>query len=295
MINSQSTPLLIRKLVREVLVGLSKMGVRTASLDYHGLKIKIPLIHGMGRFHFVPDFTAWQKNNLQVISKLYPAKTVIDIGANVGQFMLNLKSVNKSLKYVGFEPNPPCIFYLYELIRLNRFPDTHVFPVAVSQTDGISYLHSNAWDSGTSTMIEGFSPSKAEYSTSIYAVAGDKFLSSLTDDISFIKIDVEGFEYEVLKGIKQTLKAKRPIVFCEVLTSQKNKQQIKDNVKDIYDLATELNMYIYKPSIEFKPIHVESIADFNCAFSQDYVFVPQEKVGEYLSNFTAEAERRQGK
>lgn len=292
MINSQSTPLLIRKLVREGLVGLSKLGVRRASLDYHGLKIKIPLIHGMGRFHFVPDFTTWQKNNLQVISRLYPAKTVIDIGANVGQFLLNLKSVNKDLKYVGFEPNPPCVFYLYELIRLNRFPNTHVFPVAVSQTDGISYLHSNAWDSGTSTMIEGFSPSKAEYSTSIYAVAGDKFLSNLTDDISFVKIDVEGFEYEVLKGIKETLKNRRPIVFCEVLTNLRDKQQIKDNVKDIYDLAAELRLSIYKPDKDFKPVHVESIGDFNCAFSQDYVFVPQEKVGEYLASFTAETQKR---
>jgi FkbM family methyltransferase len=285
MINSQSTPLLIRKLVREILVGLSKLGIRTASLNYHGLKIKIPLIHGMGRFHFIPDFSTWQKNNLMVASKLWPEKTVIDIGANVGQFMLNLKSVNQNLKYIGFEPNPPCVFYLYELVRLNRFANTHIFPVAVSMTDGISYLHSNAWDSGTSTMIEGFSPSKTEYSTSIYAVAGDKFLSNIPDDVSFVKIDVEGFEYEVLKGIKETLKSKRPVVFCEVLTNLKDKQQIKDNVKDIYDFATELNLIIYKPSKDSKPVKVASIDDFNCAYSQDYVFVPQEKTEKYLGSF----------
>jgi FkbM family methyltransferase len=277
MINSQSTPLLIRKLVREILVGLSKLGVRTASLNYQGLKIRIPLIYGMGRFHFVPDFSTWQKNNLAVTSKLWPEKTVVDIGANVGQFMLNLKSVNKNLKYIGFEPNPPCIFYLYELVRLNRFQNTHVFPVAVSMTDGISYLHSNAWDSGTSTMIEGFSPAKAEYSTSIYAVAGDRFFSNIPDDISFVKIDVE--------GIKETLKSKRPVVFCEVLTNLKDKQQIKDNVKDIYDFATELDLVIYKPSKDSKPVQVSSIADFNCAYSQDYVFVPQEKVEKYLATF----------
>jgi len=286
MINSRSTPLLIRKLVRELLVGLSKLGVKTASLDYHGLKVKIPLIHGMGRFHFVPDFSTWQKNNLAAVARLWPEKTVVDIGANVGQFLLNLKSVNQDLKYIGFEPNPPCIFYLYELIRLNMFSNTHVFPVAVSMTDGISYLHSNAWDSGTSTLIEGFSPSKAEYSTSIYAVSGDKFLSALPDDFSFIKIDVEGFEYEVLKGIKETLKSRRPVVFCEVLTNIRNNQQVKNNVRDIYELAEELRLAIYKPSSESMPVKVDSIEDFNCAFSQDYIFVPEEKAATYLGQFT---------
>ncbi len=282
MINLQSAPLFIRKAIREILVGLSKLGIRKTSLSYHGLNVKIPLIYGIGRFHFIPDFSPWLKNNLLIVARLWPEKTVIDIGANVGQFLLNLKSVNKDLKYIGFEPNPPCVFYLYELIRLNQFSYTHVFPVAISSTDDVTYLYSNAWDSGTSSLIQGFSPSQDEYSTSIYSVAGDKFFSRIKDDISFMKIDVEGFEYEVLKGIKEVLTNRKPIVFCEILTGIDDNDKMVENVRNIYELMTELNFSIYKSSKDFKPVRVETIHDLNGAYSHDYIFIHQEKIEEYL-------------
>ena len=46
---------------------------------------------------------------------------------------------------------------------------------------------------------------------------GDEFFALLDiDNICAMKIDVEGFELEVLQGVKDTLVKYRPFVFCEI-------------------------------------------------------------------------------
>ena len=43
----------------------------------------------------------------------------IDVGANVGQTLLDILSSHPTAQYIGFEPNPSCVFYLQSLIKLN--------------------------------------------------------------------------------------------------------------------------------------------------------------------------------
>jgi len=45
----------------------------------------------------------------------------IDVGANTGQTLLNLKSVSPKTEYLGYEPNPMCVHYLTRLIKSNNF------------------------------------------------------------------------------------------------------------------------------------------------------------------------------
>ena len=43
-------------------------------------------------------------------------KGFIDVGVNVGQTLLKLKSISSEINYLGFEPNPNCVNYLKNLI-----------------------------------------------------------------------------------------------------------------------------------------------------------------------------------
>jgi hypothetical protein len=43
----------------------------------------------------------------------------VDVGANLGQTLLDLWSINPNIPYLGFEPNLACICYLKELIQIN--------------------------------------------------------------------------------------------------------------------------------------------------------------------------------
>lgn len=56
----------------------------------------------------------------------------MDIGANIGLYMVKLKSLDLQREYYGFEPNPVCNFHTQELISSNDFQNVRPFPFALS-------------------------------------------------------------------------------------------------------------------------------------------------------------------
>jgi FkbM family methyltransferase len=277
-IHTQKTPKFIRRFARELLSGLSKIGVRKANINYFGKKVQVPMIYGMGRFHFNPDFHPWLKKNFKLIDRLNSDYAVLDIGVNVGQFMLNLKSYNDQISYYGFEPNPPCIFYNYELIRLNQFPNTYLFPLAMGPKDQISFLHSYAYDSGTSSLVGNKTKDSGGFSTTVFAYDSSKIINMLKKKIAFIKIDVEGFEFEVLKGLKQALSDHQPFIYCEILENAE-----KTRVKNIFEYLTSINYQVIGTTrAEYKPFVINSAEDFEKSEIRDYMLVPSSKLAEYL-------------
>ncbi len=49
------------------------------------------------------------------------SSAVLDVGANVGQTLLKVKSCSAERTWIGFEPNSTCVMYLERLIAVNRF------------------------------------------------------------------------------------------------------------------------------------------------------------------------------
>ena len=58
----------------------------------------------------------WMTDLLKIILPI-ENKTFIDVGVNVGQSLLKLKSISAEINYIGFEPNPICIHYLTKLMK----------------------------------------------------------------------------------------------------------------------------------------------------------------------------------
>src|SRR5438552_790474 len=56
----------------------------------------------------------------------------IDVGANVGQTLLDLHLSCPGTQYVGFEPNVACVTYLRELIKTNSMSNCQILPVALA-------------------------------------------------------------------------------------------------------------------------------------------------------------------
>ncbi|UCB53844.1 MAG: FkbM family methyltransferase [Thiotrichales bacterium] len=226
---------------------------------------------------------------IELSHKLYPDKAVVDVGVNVGQFLLELKAINGKAPYYGFEPNPACVFYVFELIRLNRFASTCIFPVAVADGDRISYLFSSAWDSGTSTLVKEFSKGREEFSTTVYSVNGDDIFDSIDEEISLIKIDVEGFEYNVLSGLAGTLEKYRPLVFCEInisLHESDNLKLMKSRLEDTHSLMKNLNYIPCGTGFSGERVVIDDVDAYSGLLS-DYLFVPaeiMENVQEHFSN-----------
>ena len=142
--------------------------------------------------------------------------TVIDVGTNIGETLLNFAKINPDGLNIGFEPVPYLFEAASENIELNVFSNIGLENLALSDT--VEELVFNIANEHNSGGIYLSKPSKiSEASCKVAVTTLDKYVSANNiDRISLIKIDVEGFEIGVLRGAKETITNFKPDIFVEV-------------------------------------------------------------------------------
>lgn len=143
-------------------------------------------------------------------------ENALDIGCNIGLQSLRMSQcVAGNGKVYAFEP----LIYLQEKckknILLNKADNITLFPYALSDGESVAdfSIDRNLWNQGTFSLNnKPDGPEKQVVNIKI----GDNLseIQQLTS-LALIKIDVEGFEYQVLRGLKQTLQKHRPRIIFE--------------------------------------------------------------------------------
>lgn len=143
--------------------------------------------------------------------------TVYDIGANVGFFScLAARLVGSDGAVHAFEAVPACAEALRRNIDRNRFAQVTVHAVAVGDRDGpVEVLQGR--HPGGATISERDRPRDLQRTVTVPCVVIDDLVDAgdLTPP-DFVKIDVEGAEPEVLRGMQRTLARHHPVVLCEL-------------------------------------------------------------------------------
>ena len=160
----------------------------------------------------------WESETIPVFYRLaQSAEIVLDIGANTGFYTLLACTANPRARVIAFEPVPRVYEKLLEHIRLNHFEDQcEVYQIAVSNFIGTAQMHIPLGDLPTSASLNpkgfrGFDGILLEVPvTTVDAVVGEK-------PVDLAKIDVEGFEPQVLEGMQHTLQRSHPTLFIECL------------------------------------------------------------------------------
>ncbi|MFW2830157.1 FkbM family methyltransferase [Sphingomonas sp. ID0503] len=146
--------------------------------------------------------------------------TVIDVGVNTGQTLQKILSIDAARHYVGFEPQVGCCFFVDQFLRDNKVRNASVVSLALSNSNMLLPLYSEGqFDEMASLVASTTSRYRAESAvTYVPARIGDEVLREMSiDDPAIIKVDVEGAEISVFRGLSGTLAEKRPICFFEVL------------------------------------------------------------------------------
>lgn len=150
----------------------------------------------------------------QLYDLVVDGTTVIDIGTNIGETLLNFARINKRGLNIGFEPVP----FLYEMasrnIALNPFDNIRLENLGLSDTkQTLSFRQSNENNSGGIYLT----PAKNASEGVVNVIPFDDYVAKNSlDNISLIKIDVEGFEMNVLRGASDTLRRFMPDLFVEI-------------------------------------------------------------------------------
>jgi FkbM family methyltransferase len=172
----------------------------------------------------------------------------VDVGINLGQTLLKLRSVSPEFKYVGFDPNPECIAYVNALVRLNGFENTTVYPIGLSDRAAVLQLQSYADDTTDSmaSLIQDFRPAQKVRRRSNVPVFPMKNLN-LEATLRFVKIDVEGAEVEVIRGMMDALSRDRPLVLMEILPAYDiNNVSRIERCREVEHIFRKLNYSCYR-------------------------------------------------
>ena len=134
-----------------------------------------------------------------------PGMTVLDVGANLGLYTLLLaKLVGPTGRVVAFEPDPDLFALLLRNIALNKCSNIEAHNQALGSREDRLMLRRLILNSGDNTLGSG-GGRQFRQNVEVKVVALDEFLPDLRPDL--VKIDVQGWEFEVLLGMEKMLSA----------------------------------------------------------------------------------------
>lgn len=184
------------------------------------------------------------------IKNLEHAKVIYDIGANIGNHTIYF-ALNTNAQIFAFEPMPMNFSLLEKNINDNNMESRIIsYNFALGDYEGIAQMEfEQEKNNGTATILPS---EKTEINGGVEVKVNilDQMDIPLPD---FIKIDVEGFELNVLKGMKNILKMAEASLWIEV---------DEKNAKLIYEFLTQIGYFV---------------SDFVLSSSNNILFTKQEK------------------
>jgi FkbM family methyltransferase len=176
----------------------------------------------------------WEQPVMEFLrDKLSAGDVVYDVGSNIGLYAVLLgKLVGEKGLVIGFEPEQKNYDHLLQNLRLNSLNNVHVHRVALGDCDGEGKLYC-----GEDLLFANLlNPREKEARYEVVKIMeGDSFRVAENLPIPrAVKIDVEGYEYSVLMGLKKTLQSPAcQFVSCEVHPTLLSKGATPGHVLDL--------------------------------------------------------------
>lgn len=202
--------------LRQVDIGENKICIRDGiTIDYHK-----EALHGFEFFSFRSPECFQEMECFIEYTK--GRKAFLDIGASHGIFSLVFVEINKEGKAYAFEPAQRA----FEILSHHSLSKKNIscYKRALSDGYGVVEMHEE-WDHLVIGAKEG--------GTIVKCFSGDTFCEDI-EPIDTIKVDCEGMELRVLKGLEKTIIKYHPMLFLEL--HPERVASIGDSVGEILDM-----------------------------------------------------------
>ena len=172
----------------------------------------------------------------------FEIKTVIDVGANIGQFAVDASELYPDAVIYSFEPLPGP--YSQLLINTKSFSKFNPYNIALSDHKGTTKMYSNEFSQSSSILEmaeshkKAFPHSKNATPVKVKVQTLDAIFNGVELDTDILlKIDVQGSEKQVLDGGKETIKKVKVII---IETSYISLYKDQSLFGDIHNYLAEL-------------------------------------------------------
>jgi len=175
---------------------------------------------------------------------------VIDLGANVGTFSLPASTlVGRNGSVHGWEPQPDLVKGLRKSRDANGLEQFVIQAEALGEEAAELELHVPEHNRGGASLLEGRDGSRSAIQVPVFP-SGERFAELGLEDVRMVKMDVEGFETQVVRGAFDFWKAHPPEV---VLFEYREDEPFKGS--ELATMLEELGYRIYcLPSYIFRPV-----------------------------------------
>jgi len=196
-----------------------------------------------------------------LLHTLKPGDLFVDIGANIGSYSI-LAASCKDVKVEAFEPIPSTFFWLQKNIQVNSLNQVNAMNIGLADKKNTVYFSSNL-----DTVNHVLSDNEKNYSSiQVDVFPLDEVLKEKCPTI--IKIDVEGYESQVLDGAKNIINNPSLIVIIIELNGSGRKYGKKDS--DIHKLLTSKGFESFKyDPLKYKLKHLNN--EFNSTSNTLYI------------------------
>lgn len=197
-----------------------------------------------------------------------PGDTVLDLGANIGYYaLMESMIVGDKGKVYAVEPSPKNYEILRENIELNNFTNIETYNLAMGDHSGKVDMYLSEY-SNWSRLVDRNLNDKIHEIVTVDITTVDEFLEGRTQP-DLIRMDVEGYEIKIFRGMEQTLKNEKLGIFVELhptFMSEEENMEIFDLLKENkfrVKLCLLNPSLVRNPVVEFAYKHLGESGDYN--------------------------------
>jgi FkbM family methyltransferase len=161
-----------------------------------------------------------------VRSEINPGDIILDIGANIGYYtLLMAKLTREKGKVYAVEPVIQNIELLKKNIKLNKYKNIEVFQLALGNKNKIAPIYISNKRNWHSVIKSELIKNNIIGKALVKMITCDEFLQNKISP-DFIRMDVEGYETEIIEGMKKFLDSKKPTkILMEIHDSRGGKRE----------------------------------------------------------------------
>lgn len=246
-------------MIRRIMEILFRKKVIKRSIMLKGEKVPI-CVSPDSQLKYLKKSGSWDQDLINLAStQINIGDEVWDIGANVGVFSFAAAVASKSGRVLAFEPDSFLVDVMRSSINLNHLQNVCIIPVAISEKNGFAEFQVAKRGRASNCLTEAGGRSQmggVRYTQIVPTLSGDSISQNFRSVPKFVKIDVEGAELFVLRGLAGVLKKHKPKIYIEV--SSDTKTEVASILQDLGYSAMGL--------------------DFSDRLSGDFLFVPRTEI-----------------
>jgi len=210
------------------------------------------------RIYFHGYFDYWLTRRVE--AELKPGDLFIDIGANIGWQTLMAGRIGA--RAISFEPSPKVFDHLRRNVSMNQFASVEVRSIALSDREGEAFMtfsDPSANNDGTATLESPADGAADALRNTVKLSTFDRQIGVLDEPVRLIKIDVEGHEISVLKGMQESLR--KGLVKSLIIEVE----HIKHQLDEMVSLLPGFSFYPLPPgSGRLDPSKLHTLYDVFC-------------------------------